>query len=39
MINKGIYRKPKLNMKSIRNGLSTEVNIITCLVDFNHKWL
>ena len=39
MINKGIYRKPKLNMKIARNGSSTEMNMITCLVDFNHKWL
>ncbi len=39
MIKKGIFSKPNLIHEVKRNGSSTEVNIIPCLVDFNHKWL
>lgn len=39
MIKKGILSKPNLIHEVKRNGSSTEVNIIPCLVDFNHKWL
>jgi len=38
MIKKGISSKPNL-IHEIRYGSSTKVNITSCLVDFNHKWL